>query len=90
MYRTQSDELLMLWSTFIKDRYAECIARFADGELGTSFEHLEPLIYDDGGHGMIFSGRNKLYLTYYSPNTKGQEKPCFVEIEDAGSCVRIK
>lgn len=89
MYRTKSDELLMLWSTFIKDQYAECLVRFADGEIGTSFEHLEPLIDDDGGHGMIFSGKDKLYLTYHSPNTKGEEKPCFVGIEDMGSFIRI-
>ena len=90
MYRTKDDELLMLWSTFIKERYAECVVRFADGEIGTSFEHLEPLIDDDGGHGMIFAGKDRLYLTYHSPNTKGYEKPCFVEIEDNGDCIGLR
>lgn len=90
MYRTKGDELLMLWSTFIKDKYAECLVRFTGGELGTGFEHLEPLIDDDGGHGMIFGGKDGLYLTYHSPNTKGEEKPCFVRIEDEGSRIVIK
>ena len=90
MYRTKSGELLMLWSTFIKDQYAECVVRFTDGELGTCFEHAAPLIDNDGGHGMIFNGRDGLYLTYHSPNTKGSERPCFVKIEDMGDSIKIK
>lgn len=90
MYRTKTGELLMLWSTFIKGKYAECLVRFNDGELSMNFEHLAPLIDDDGGHGMIFGGKDSLYLTYHSPNCTGYEKPCFVEIEDTGDCIRIK
>lgn len=89
MYRTTTGELLMLWSTFIKGNYAECLVKFADGKIGMKFEHLLPLIDNDGGHGMIFRGENKLYLTYHSPNTKGNEHPCFVEIEDKGSSVEL-
>lgn len=87
MYRTKTDELLMLWSTFIKGQYAECLVRFDGGEIGTAFTHLEPLIDDDGGHGMIFAAEDKLYLTFHSPNKQGCEKPCFIEIEDKGSTV---
>ncbi|MBE6820189.1 MAG: glycoside hydrolase [Ruminococcaceae bacterium] len=90
MYRTKTGELLMLWSTFIKGKYAECLVKFTDGELSMNFEHLAPLIDDDGGHGMIFGGKDSLYLTYHSPNCTGYEKPCFVEIEDNGDCIRIK
>ena len=90
MYRTKTGELLMLWSTFIKGKYAECLVKFTDGELNMNFEHLAPLIDDDGGHGMIFSGKEGLYLTYHSPNRSGHEKPCFVEIEDKGDSVCIK
>ncbi len=90
MYRTKTDELLMLWSTFIKGKYAECLVRFDGGEIGTAFTHLEPLIDDDGGHGMIFADKNNLYLTFHSPNKQGSEKPRFVEIEDKGYIVSIK
>lgn len=90
MYRTKTDELLMLWSTFIKGKYAECIVRFTGGEIGMDFEHLEPILDNDGGHGMIFEADDKLYLTFHSPNKKGHEKPCFIEIEDRGNTVSIK
>ncbi len=90
MFRTKTDELLMLWSTFIKGKYAECLVKFNNGELGMDFEHLAPLIDDDGGHGMIFSGDDKLYLTYHSPNQSGFEKPYFIEIEDKGNTISIK
>lgn len=90
LYRTRTNELFMLWSTFIKGNYAECMVKFTDGKLGMNFEHLAPLIDDDGGHGMIFCSNETLYLTYHSPNKTGYEKPCFVEIEDKGDCIYIK
>ena len=90
MYRTKADELLMLWSTFIKGKYAECLVKFDGREIGTDFTHLEPLIDDDGGHGMIFADKNNLYLTFHSPNKSGFEKPRFVEIEDKGCTVSLK
>ncbi len=90
IYRTKTDELLMLWSTFIKGKYAECLVRFDGGEFGTDFTHLEPLIDDDGGHGMIFADEDKLYLTFHSPNKSGFEKPRFIEIEDKGYTVSLK
>ena len=90
MYRTKADEHLMLWSTFIKGNYAECLVKFDGGEIGTDFTHLEPLINDDGGHGMVFADENNLYLTFHSPNKSGFEKPRFVEIEDKGCTVLLK
>lgn len=89
MYRTTDGTLLMLWSTFIKGNYAECLVRFSDGELGMDFEHSAPLIDNDGGHGMIFKGEDILYLTYHSPNKKGYEHPCFIEVEDIGESLNI-
>lgn len=90
MYKTKDSTLLMLWSTYIKGKYAECLVRFNDNELGMNFEHLPPLIDNDGGHGMIFKAENKLYLTYHSPNTSGFEHPCFIEIQDNGKDISIK
>ena len=90
MYRTKNGTLLMLWSTYIKGKYAECLVRFNDGDLSMNFEHLPPLIDDDGGHGMLFKTEDKLFLTYHSPNTSGFEHPCFIEVEDAGDTITIK
>lgn len=85
MFRTKNDTLLMIWSTYIHKKYAECVVRFNDGTITGSFEHLTPLIDDDGGHGMIFTANEKLYLTYHTPNKSGCEHPAFTEIVDNGN-----
>ncbi len=90
MYRTKTDELLMLWSTFIKGKYAECLVKFSGGEIGMDFVHLPPLIDDDGGHGMIFESGDKLYLTFHSPNQTDYERPCFKQIFDNGYDVSVR
>lgn len=82
MFRTKTNTLLMIWSTFINHKYAECVVRFNDGTIKGSFEHLKPLIDDDGGHGMIFKSDDKLYLTFHTPNKTGEEHPAFVELID--------
>lgn len=88
MYRTKDNVLLMIWSTFINGEYAECLVRFNDGTIKGSFEHLEPLIDDDGGHGMLFRANDKLYLTYHTPNISLQEHPEFIEIIDNGNTIK--
>lgn len=90
MYRTESGELLMLWSTFVNHKYCQCIAKSDNGEIDGNFIHLPPLISDDGGHGMIFSFDNKLMLTFHSPNQTGFERPTFTELEDIGETVILK
>ena len=85
LYRTSAGELLMIWSTFIQGKYAECLVKFNGGELGTDFVHLDPMITDDGGHGMIFKAGEKLMLAFHSPNTSGEEHPYFVELIDLGT-----
>lgn len=82
MFRTKDDVLLMIWSTFINNKYAECVVRFNDGTINGSLEHLKPLIDDDGGHGMIFNANGKIYLTYHTPNITGSEHPAFIELVD--------
>lgn len=90
LHRLTDGTLLMLWSTFIKGQYAQCLVRFSDGTLGTRFEHLPPLIDNDGGHGMLFRGKDNLFLTYHSPNQSGYEHPCFVAVADVGNSISIK
>lgn len=90
MFRTHNGELLMIWSTFINNQYAECLVRFEGGSIKNSFEHLDPLIDNDGGHGMIFKADGRLFLTFHKPNQSGFEHPYFVEIEDCKNTVRIK
>lgn len=90
MYKTAQGELLMIWSTFINGRYAQCLAKSDNGEIDGKFIHLSPLITDDGGHGMIFKAEDKLILTFHSPNRTDFERPVFKELGDTGKTIEIK
>ncbi len=90
MYRTKSGELLLIWSTFINHKYAQCVAKSDNGEIDGNFVHLEPLITDDGGHGMIFTADGKLYLTFHTPNKSLFERPTFIELVDTGDKITLK
>lgn len=91
LYRTKSDELLMIWSTFIEHKYAECVVRFKNGEIGHDFEHLDPILKNDGGHGMIFrSFENELFFTYHTPNQSLSERPQFRKLIDNGNSLRVE
>lgn len=90
MYRTSGGELLLIWSTFIDHKYAQCIAKSDNGDIDGKFIHLPPLITNDGGHGMIFSADEKLMLTFHTPNQTGFERPTFKELEDIGDTIKIK
>jgi len=89
MYRSKTGELFMIWSSFIKDNYAELVVKFKNGKLGLEFEHMKPLLDNDGGHGMIFSDGNKTYFTYHTPNTSLFEHPEFCMIDDNGDFISI-
>ena len=90
LYRTESGELFMIWSTFIGGKYAECIVKFTDGEIGENFAHLPPLMADDAGHGMIFRAGEKLFISMHSPNKSGSEHPAFIEIEEKDGALALK
>jgi GH43 family beta-xylosidase len=89
MYRSKTEELFMIWSSFVKGQYAEFVVKFKNGKLGTEFEHMLPLLDDDGGHGMIFTDSKQTYFTYHTPNKTLLEHPKFCLIEDSGDSVRI-
>jgi hypothetical protein len=89
MYRSKTGDLFMIWSSFIKGKYAEFVLRFKDGKLGTEFEHQKPLLMNDSGHGMIFSDGKNTYFTYHTPNKSLFERPEFCLFEDNGDTVTI-
>ncbi len=80
MYRFDDGLLLMIWSTFLNGKYAVCQVRFTDGTIKGAFEHLDPVVNDDGGHGMLFDLDGRLILSVHSPNTSGQERPRFIPV----------
>lgn len=90
MYRSKNDELFMIWSSFVNGKYAELLVKFKGGEIGMEFEHLTPLLDNDGGHGMIFDNNETKFFTYHYPNRLGYEHPEFALFEDYGNELKIK
>lgn len=90
IYRSGTGELFMIWSSFIKGNYAEFVVKFRNGKLSTDFEHVEPLLKSDGGHGMIFFDGKNTYFTYHTPNKSLSERPEFCVIEDCGDTITIQ
>lgn len=90
MYRSKSGKLFMIWSTFINKKYAQCITVSSNGSISGEFTHLEPIITDDGGHGMIFKFEDELMLTFHTPNQTDYERPLFVKIEDTGETLVVR
>ena len=90
MYRSRTGELFMIWSSYIKEKYAEFVVKFKDGKLGLAFEHGEPLLLNDGGHGMIFSDERESYLVYHTPNQNPLERPALRVLEDHGDGLGIR
>ncbi len=84
LFRSSTNALLMIWSTFVQGKYAQCVARSESGDIAGPFRHLPPICADDGGHGMIFRFGSTWMLTLHRPNQTNFERPVFLPILDAG------
>lgn len=100
MHRTESGELLMIWSNFNADGYCVAVAKSDNGKIDGNWSHCERLLISksqlgnyDGGHGMIFTDVDgKMYLSIHSPNAAQSdrlEKPVFVPIKEIGGTLSI-
>jgi len=91
-YELVSGSLIMLWSSRGAKGYAMGVARSDTGEVtGPWRQEAEPLWAEDGGHGMIFRALDgRLMLTLHCPNRSPNERPFFVEIEEAADGIRLK
>ena len=86
LYRKQSGELLMLWSSFGRDGYALAVAHSQSGEVtGPWINEETPLFTCDGGHGMLFHDRQgRLLLSLHQPDHPyGQERPRFIPVRES-------
>ncbi|MBQ9807153.1 MAG: family 43 glycosylhydrolase [Clostridia bacterium] len=70
LYRTASDRLVMIWSSFDDKGYIEAVSFSENGRINGTWKHCEkPLSSQNGGHGMLFQDRcGELYFTMHSPN----------------------
>ncbi|MER5450435.1 glycoside hydrolase family 43 protein [Streptomyces sp. NPDC002764] len=98
LHRTADGALLMLWSTYEKNRagadgglgggYVQTYAVSRSGELRGPWEQRRPLVRDDSGHGMLFhtfEGRLMMVLHRPFENARGK----LYEMELHGDELRV-
>ncbi len=91
LYQPQDGTLLMLWSGFSDEGYAQAIARSESGDISGPWKHDEKLLYSkDGGHGMLFRALDgQLYLTLHTPNEKLKEHPVFIPLKEVNGNIEL-
>jgi len=88
LWRTAGGELLMLWSSFIREGgnniYCQATAHSQSGSVhGPWIQSPTPLFAADGGHGMLFRAFDgQLMLALHSPNAYPHERPRFLPVSE--------
>ncbi|WP_201305435.1 glycoside hydrolase family 43 protein [Paenibacillus puerhi] len=82
LFHGEDGGLLMLWASFIDNRYALGVARSASGSVLGPWEHEPEALYrNDGGHAMVFRAFDgRLMLAIHTPNQTPHERPLFLEL----------
>jgi beta-xylosidase len=91
IHRTRTGKLLMIWSSFGRERYAIGIAESKTGRIdGPWGQQPDLLVSADGGHGMIFrTFEGQLTLVFHQPNLRSEERMRFFALEDTGDTLRL-
>ncbi|HOC70717.1 MAG TPA: glycoside hydrolase family 43 protein [Candidatus Hydrogenedentes bacterium] len=93
LHRNQDGSLLMLWSSFGKDRqYMTAIARSASGKIIGPWAVSSSTIFEkDGGHAMLFqSFEGTQVLSLHQPNGKPKERAKFFTVDFSNNEIRLK
>ena len=80
--KLKNGKLLMLWSSQGENGYAMGMA--ISDKIDGDWKHInKPLISSDGGHGMLFEDKEKLFVTFHKPNSPHMaERPYFMEVKE--------
>lgn len=79
----KENRLFMIWSSWGEKGYSIGLAKSTSHSILGTWEHRPKELLSDGGHGMIFTGKNnKKLITIHSPNEKLKERPVFLNLED--------
>ena len=91
LYRSKTDKLLMIWSSFGEDGYAIGTAFSESGGIKGPWQHnSERLFIKDGGHGMIFKTfEGQLALSLHQPNRSPDERMQLYQIKDTGESLEL-
>ena len=76
-------KLMMLWSSFINDKYAIGLTVSETGNIPGPWKHLPAPVYIGGGHAMVFEdfcGKKK--LTFHQPNETPYERAVFLDFDE--------
>lgn len=92
VHHAEDGGLLLLWASFVNNRYALGTARSASGEITGPWVHDGKALYqNDGGHGMLFrSFTGQLMLTIHTPNKTPNERPVFLPVEESEGWLLMK
>ena len=86
MFRTQTGRLGMLWSSWGKERYIQCVCYSESGTIaGPWVQEPEPFLANNSGHGMLFRtfGGQLIYVVHHSEGN-GPRKPQYWTVDDSG------
>ena len=91
LHKTEGGALLMLWSSFGAKGYAMGIAQSATGAVDGPWTHEpEPLLAEEGGHGMLFrTFDGHLLLTLHQPNNTPNERAIFRDVTEQGDSLIV-
>lgn len=95
LFRTQTNKLGMIWSSWKGKDYVLIAAYSQSGKLkGPWIQDKELLFEANGGHGMLFrtfDGKFMLSMHYVDPNDeRPTRQPMFREVDDSGDMLVIR
>jgi len=90
-YKTKTNKLITLWSSFDKSGYCLAYAVSDSGKLEGPWSHPKKPLLDKGhGHGCLFNCLDgQLMLVCHSPNNTPLARATFFEVKDLGKGLKI-
>lgn len=92
MFRTGTGRLGMLWASWGKERYIQCVCYSESGTIaGPWVQEPEPFLANNSGHGMLFTtfGGKLMYVVHHSEGN-GPRKPEFWDVDLSGDKLVLK
>lgn len=83
LYKTENDDLILLWSPMIVENYVVAMAKSKNGKIRGKWEHSKEFLYDrNGGHAAIFKYGKQLACSIHAPEKWFEEHLLCFPIEE--------